>query len=87
MKAIFSLMFFWIFCITFVHDAGAAIASTTYVDERVNTVEVQAATKNELKTLSESMPERFVTTTNDQQISGTKTYATSPIIPTPPLPE
>lgn len=87
MNFIFSLMFFWVFCITSVHDVMAAVASATYVDERVNAVEAQAATKDEIKALSESMPEHFVTTSSAQQISGTKTYTSSPIIPTPPLPE
>lgn len=37
-------------------------------------------------TYVESRTADQVKTTGDQQIAGTKTYTTSPIVPTPPLP-
>lgn len=62
------------------------VASAAYVDNRVNEMESRTVNKDEFKTFSDELPNRFVGTTENQTISGVKTYTSSPIVPTPPLP-
>ncbi|MDE6478049.1 MAG: hypothetical protein K2L95_02535 [Alphaproteobacteria bacterium] len=66
--------------------ADSRLASATYVDNRIAAAEERVVSKEELNTFSGQLPEQFVTTSSPQEISGTKTYTQSPIVPTPPLP-
>ncbi len=91
MKHIFLLICFFMSCVTlnraaFADGADGSIATAKYVDGRIADLNSQVVKNDELKTFSDKLPERFVTTSESQQISGTKTYTTSPIVPTPPLP-
>ncbi len=71
-----------------VTDAAAdvSIATANYVENRAAVIEARTVSKEELKTFSDQLPQRVVTKTDNQEISGTKTYTSSPIVPTPPLP-
>lgn len=85
------LLFFSVFalmlCPAVAADTGEGrIASAEYVDDRIADVEKKVVNNEEFKTFSDNLPQRFVSTTGDQEISGNKTYTSSPIVPTPPLP-
>ena len=93
--SVFALML----CPAVAADTGEGrIASAEYVDDRIADVEEKVVTSNvgysplfmclvlQFKTFSDNLPQRFVSTTGDQEISGNKTYTSSPIVPTPPLP-
>lgn len=66
--------------------ADSRVASTSYVNAQIADSQSRVVSKEELNTFSGQLPEQFVTTSSPQEISGTKTYTQSPIVPTPPLP-
>ena len=66
--------------------ADSRVASTSYVNAQIADSQSRVVSQDELNTFSDALPQRLVTTSTNQEVAGTKTFTSSPIVPTPPLP-